>query len=193
MKRFLAATAIAGALALPALMGALSGPVAAQQDGAKPGADVLDRLVDLLDTDKNGTIDRAEIEAARNGGQPVDNQAHGWFGRLDSDRNGSVSKEEFLAGPEKRFARLDKNGDGTIDREEQEAAREARRDWQGERGERPRHHFARHERFRHPDGKRAERLFERFDANGDGTITREEVEAAHGSWHDRNGKDRDRF
>ena len=207
LKRLLAATAVIGALSVPALVGSLSGPALAQSGDDRLGK-ALQGLVDVLDLNKDGTIDRAELDAAKGGGaardgsataaapetpaQPKDESAR------DGEGDGSVSRQEFLAKAERRFARMDVNGDGRLDEAEREARhRKWGRGWRHDREERsgwreerrgPRAEKGGEDR----DGRsrRADRMFERFDANDDGTITRAEVEAARERWHDWRGKDR---
>jgi Ca2+-binding EF-hand superfamily protein len=94
----------------------------------------------------------------------------------------SMTADEFDTRTRERFARLDKNSDGVIDSAEAEAAVGQRRDrWRGF-GERMRQRFA--NRFdADRDGKvsrqefadRAGRMFDRLDLNGDGRITDDDL------------------
>jgi Ca2+-binding EF-hand superfamily protein len=213
MSRLLAATAVVCALSAPALVGALTGPALAQADNQSDAlSNALRELVQVLDINKDGSLDRAEIEAVKSPDRtsgteravPADESARKPRGG-DADGDGFVSKEEFVGRAEKRFARLDTNGDGKLDEAEREAGRRAWKDkrhhrhderggWRrdndwSDRNDRPQgedRSRGDHDR----GGRRADRMFERFDADGDGVITRQEVEAARERWHDSHGKDR---
>ncbi len=107
-------------------------------------------MFERFDTDGDGLVTRAEIEATRDAR----------FEDLDADGDGSVTEEEFTASAVERararaaeaFARLDVDGDGVLS-EDTLAARGG-------------------------SSKRLERMFSRIDANGDDAISPEEVEAA---------------
>lgn len=105
--------------------------------------------------------------------------------RADTDGDGMVSRDEFIkartARLEETFTRLDANGDGKLDVQEAEAGAERLRSMPA--GGR--------EGFRRPDGPRPQRPdgerpqrpaggaigeegFDRFDRDGNGTLSREE-------------------
>jgi Ca2+-binding EF-hand superfamily protein len=195
LKRLLTGTAILAALAVPGLVGAMSGPVGAQsapQENSRVST-LLDELVELLDTDRNGTVDAAEIAAAKARPEAPEPRADAGERR----GRGTVTRDEFMARAETRFARMDANGDGRISPDERREARKERRRMHDEHRH-GRHHgrgedggrfeHARHERG---PGVNVDRMFKRFDANGDGMISREEVEAAKQKWHDRRDGNRD--
>ncbi len=109
---------------------------AANKPEGKRG-DFSQRILERVDTDKDGKISKAEFDAEgsklfakldENGdGKIAQNempQRH-WakfggqmFDRLDADHDGKVTKAEFQAAGEKMFQRMDKNGDGTIEKDE---------------------------------------------------------------------------
>ncbi len=100
----------------------------------------------------------------------------GMFERMDENNDGRVTRAEFDAGHAGMFIRLDANRDGAITAEEMDSGRP-------DRGER----HGRHGEHRNPDANndgvvtREEFLagpvsaFARFDANGDGRLTGEEI------------------
>jgi Ca2+-binding EF-hand superfamily protein len=76
--------------------------------------------------------------------------------RLDTDQSGTISRAELVAAAEARFARRDADGDGQLS-----AAEMTRKHMRGHR--------------RHHRGHAG--MFKRFDANGDGMLTRDEAQA----------------
>ncbi len=75
------------------------------------------------------------------------------FETLDVDGSGEITTEDLTALRANRFAELDSNGDGVIDQEEFVAAQTARSE------------------------ERATRMFDRLDADGDGTLSRDVIES----------------
>lgn len=69
---------------------------------------------------------------------------------LDADQDGKITEEEFMSGHGARFEALDANNDGTISFEELKAWRQPRNE------------------------QRMQAMFRRGDTNGDGVISREE-------------------
>ncbi len=83
------------------------------------------------------------------------------FGKFDTDKDGRISKDEMRAGMDKMFADVDTNKDGFISKEEMAA-----------------HHKSMHEQMH---GKMRDRMQERWkaaDKDGDGALSKAEVEAA---------------
>jgi Ca2+-binding EF-hand superfamily protein len=109
---------------------------AANKPEGKHG-DFSQRILERVDTDKDGKISKAEFDAEgsklfakldENGDGKIAQsempQRH-WarfggqmFDRLDADHDGKVTKAEFQAAGEKMFQRMDKNGDGIIEKSE---------------------------------------------------------------------------
>jgi collagen type III alpha len=84
----------------------------------------LQNFFDRVDTNTDGFLDKAEIEAMRNrrgpggsGGGPRD------LMQYDANGDGKVTKEEAPEQMRGFFDRMDPNGDGAIDREEIESMR----------------------------------------------------------------------
>jgi Ca2+-binding EF-hand superfamily protein len=112
------------------------------------GAMLLEQF-DAIDTDKDGKLSLAELEAHRkaefaaadtNGdaalspeelsarqlarfNETLADRTARMIDNMDSDGNGSLSVDEIGEGPgERHFARIDRDNDGTISKEEAEAA-----------------------------------------------------------------------
>lgn len=64
-----------------------------------------DFAFEQMDTDKNGSLSKSEVDAH------ADENA---FGRADADGNGSVSSSEFRSRMEQNFKDADKDGDGIL-------------------------------------------------------------------------------
>jgi hypothetical protein len=117
---------------------------ASDRDGgahATPSADHKaenDAHFAAMDTDKNGSISRAEFDAAHTG--PAKDMAHskkrgkGKAGKrgamgaymmrsADSNNDMAISRDEFRAAAEARFAKQDANNDGILTAEERSARR----------------------------------------------------------------------
>ena len=110
---------------------------ASKPDADKKHGDFSQRILQRVDTDKDGKISKAEFDAEGsklfaklddNGdGKITENempQRH-WarfggqmFDRMDADKDGKVTKAEFQAAGDKMFQRMDKNGDGIIEKDE---------------------------------------------------------------------------
>jgi Ca2+-binding EF-hand superfamily protein len=101
----------------------------------------VDNAFAALDTNKDGNVDRAEMEAAENKAiaarrAQMVQQRQAAFRQLDKDGNGSLTLQEFAApvasqplpkaDATARFTRFDTNNDGTIDAAENRAPAVAR-------------------------------------------------------------------
>ena len=115
-------------LALPATALAQKKPAGA------PHRNALDAEFTASDTNKDGVLTRAEIDArtARMhvaGGKvsPADMKRLGdiWFARADANRDGKITKAEMNAMMTAVATRYDTNHDGTISLAERKAARAA--------------------------------------------------------------------
>ncbi len=116
------------------------------------------------------------------GNKPADGK-HGDFSqrileRVDTDKDGKISKAEFDAEGSKLFAKFDQNGDGKIASNEmpQRHLGQVRRPDVRPHGRRSR---------RQGDQGRVEaageKMFQRMDKNGDGTIEKNEMQMPHGN------------
>ena len=110
--------------------------------------------------------------------------------RLDANKDGAIDRAEFMAGRDDRFAMLDGNGDGTVIEAEFDAAaaRFRAEHGMGEGGHGAGHQGRHGEWFARIDADgdgsvtrgefddAAERMFARFDRNGDGVLSPEDRE-----------------
>ncbi|WP_246191038.1 EF-hand domain-containing protein [Pseudoxanthomonas taiwanensis] len=154
-----------------ALMAVVSGTVLAQAQGGKPALDankdgVIDRQeaaafprlaerFDQLDRNKDGKLDRDEMPRPPRHARHGHRGPHGFgpmapFAGADKDGDGRVSRAEALAAATARFERMDVNKDGFIDEADRKAMREQ---WR-------------------------EAWFKKVDTDGDGKLSREELDAA---------------
>ncbi len=146
---------------------------------------------DALDADRDGRITEAEVKQAvaamggegRGEGRWMDRNADAAFRRFDADEDGKITAEEWKGRPE-TFQLLDANKDGVIAREELTPKGPAR----GRGGNRPdvrsgkdsAHFLEKYDRNR--DGQVTkeefphERRFAEIDADGDGVLSRAEIE-----------------
>jgi Ca2+-binding EF-hand superfamily protein len=108
-----------------------------------------------------------------------DGRAHGLLAKLDADGDGAISRAEaeghFLA---KKFDRLDTDGDGTLSADELAAMKKHGRKgmWKGEHGKRGKH--GKHGKHGKDPQVFAERMLSKLDADGDGVLSRAEVESS---------------
>lgn len=119
-----------------------------------------------------------------------------FFERLDSDGDGRVTREEMDAHAAERFASADANNDGKLDAEELAAAGEARK------AERAQSRVERMLERLDADGDgtlseaelssndRAKSFFDRLDSDGDGAVSTEEFESARADWRGKRGNKR---
>lgn len=101
--------------------------IAHGKDGDKHGGKgrhhekMVERMFERMDTDKDGSISKAEFDAAKKAR----------FTRADANGDGKISLEEMTTEAQERaakhaerhFAKLDKDGDGAVTAEEMEEAR----------------------------------------------------------------------
>jgi len=128
-------------------------------DGVLTQDEVPEKLamrIAAADANGDGKITKEELEQARAarhgtgepGGPPSIDTI---FERLDANKDGKLTKDELPEKAAERVMKADADGDGAVTKEELEAAR-ARM-----------------------GGQIADKLFERFDANKDGKLTKDEV------------------
>lgn len=155
-----------------------------------------------LDISEDGELTGRELQGPRRGHAP----RHGWkggrggdrhhgerfgaggpggrmFARLDADEDGRVSEEEFAAMRRQQFERFDADGDGTVTRAEVDAAIAERLErMQARMQERMQHRLGVEEDAEltfEAFSARAEDMFQRFDTDGNGFVSREEIRQMH--------------
>lgn len=185
-----------------------------------PGAG---KMFDKADTDKSGTLSQAEVLAsaetifarrdtnkdgaldtadARPGkghhGKGGEQRAARMMDRLDTDKDGKLSQDEMLARATRTFERLDTDKNGEVTKAEVNARREAFRDarkafrevkaTEGEARDAARAALrdARIDRM-------GLRMFERADADKNGTLTKAEMETAAAAMFKQRDRDGDGF
>lgn len=162
MIRYLAAAAVSFSLAM-----ALSGGPAAAQDAGKPNPGArLEKAFQKLDRNKDGVLDRSEIEAQR----------ARQFQRLDANKDGAIDQSEIEAVVKKREAKGGNGGDKIL-----KQFKAADRDGDGR--------VTKAEFI-----EKLPPWFKRADANGDGKVTRKELEdfiAERGAKREKRGDARD--
>ncbi|MFN7163709.1 MAG: hypothetical protein ACK4P2_02720 [Hyphomonas sp.] len=189
MKKFTLAAASALTLALAV-------PMVAHAGGHKGGG----KHFEMLDTNSDGAVTRAEAESA----------AAASFAKLDANADGFLTQAELKAGHEARReemkAKWAEKRAGKEPRAPKADADPAKAEaWKAKKEERKaKMETKAAERFAavdtNNDGRwslaeyTAHRLehFDKFDADGDGTISAAEVEAAKASMKERRGKWRDK-
>ena len=81
-----------------------------------------------FDTNKDGTLDKAEMQAAIEVAvAKLRTRMQARFDEADVRKAGQISKEEFVAARESWFASVDTNGDGIIEQSELRAYTKSRR------------------------------------------------------------------
>ncbi len=145
---------------------------------------------DAIDANKDGSITYAELQAAR-GTFRQHARGEGWK-KLDANGDGKLGRDEVAGAPRlsQQFDALDANKDGFLTAEELQAARHGR----GFGGSGP--GFARLDadgdsRISREEAANAPRLtqeFDAIDANKDGFLTVEELQAARGHFAWRGGR-----
>ncbi|WP_106751895.1 EF-hand domain-containing protein [Pannonibacter carbonis] len=167
------------------------GMILTQFDLNKDGVLTQDEVTEAVaarfaaaDTDKDGKVSLEEFRAFRLAeAEPMRVRA---FQRLDSNGDGKVAREEFDRISARMFSRLDRDNDGTLAMMPMGPRGEGKGQGQGmgkgqahgrgqSEGERGSHGFG-------PGhgGMMMMGLFERFDSDNDGKITREEFDKVRG-------------
>lgn len=169
------------------------------KNGALSEAEVLaaaETVFTHRDGNKDGVLDTADIRPGKgHHGKGGERRAERMMDRLDTDKDGKLSQAEMLASATRAFERLDTDKNGEVTKAEADAGREAFRDarkafravkaTEGEARDAARQALrdARMDRM-------GLRMFERADADGNGTLTRAELETAAAAMfkqRDRNG------
>jgi Ca2+-binding EF-hand superfamily protein len=120
-----------------------------------------------LDTNKDGKVSLKEFEA----------KSSPMFEKLDSNGDGTITPKEHKAAKRERFARMDVNGDGVLTPEDKKQRYKQKRS-KMERGLAPLDADQDGRISRDEFVKTDSPMFTHFDQNGDGKITRKEIENA---------------
>ena len=87
----------------------------------------LEAEFNKLDTNKDGSLSKAEFMAAAPGGPTTAPNGAPALAQLDKNKDGKVSLDEYRAPQLATFDKLDTNHDGTISAAERQAAQAAAR------------------------------------------------------------------
>jgi EF hand len=192
--------ALAGAIGLAAAQEGGQGPRAnhflqadANHDGVVTRQEFTtahDAMFAQLDANHDGQLTREERRAhrgehrrgGRHWGHHCDGAGPGGPGAADANNDGNITREEFLARPTQMFDRLDANHDGVISADERSAMRAQMAEHHRERGagDRPNPDAnGDHQISRAEFASMGAAMFDRMDANHDGRVTSDEMEAMH--------------
>lgn len=159
------------------------------KNGTLSEAEVLasaEKIFARRDSNKDGALDTADARPMKgkgHHGKGGDQRAERMLKRLDTNNDGKVSQQEMLAGATQTFERFDADKNGEVAKAEVDAKREAFRDARkafrevkttdGEAKQAAREALrdARMDRM-------GARMFERADADKNGTLTKAEMETA---------------
>ena len=171
------------------------------KNGSLSQAEVLasaEKVFERRDSNKDGAIDTADARPHKSKGhhgKGGEERAERMLKRLDADNDGKVSQDEMLARASETFERFDADKNGEVTKAEIDKKREAFRDARkafrevkvsnGEERQEARKALrdARMDRM-------GARMFERADADKNGTLTKAEMETAAAAMfkqRDRNG------
>lgn len=147
---FMGGAIVTVALAVP-ILASTDTPMGMEPDGVIQRSEVEAKVKEFFgkfDTDKDGSVTRAEAQAGRE--MMRDKMLAHHFDKMDTDRNGNISRDEFVAGHQKPDS-------GVADKEHKMHAG-------------MRHNMG--------HGSNAMHMFDRADGNKDGKVTLSEASAA---------------
>jgi len=148
---------------------------------------VAEKAFERRDTNKDGAIDTADARPGKKGkghhGKDGGKRAERMLERLDTDKDGKISQAEMLARATQTFQRLDTDGNGEVTKAEvdakREAFREARKAFRAVKAKDGEAKDAARKALREARINRGGmRMFERADADKNGTLTKAEMETA---------------
>lgn len=171
------------------------------KNGTLSEAEVLaaaEKIFERRDSNKDGVLDTADARPGKgkwHHGKGGEKRTERMLNRLDTNKDGKISQDEMLASATRMFERFDADKNGEVTKAEVDARREAFRDArkafrevkasEGEARDAARAAL----RDAHIDRMGA-RMFERADADKNGTLTKAEMQAAATAMfkqRDRNG------
>lgn len=152
-------------------------------------------MFDSIDTNHDGSIDKAELTSfMQNHKGPKGDSVNidQLFSKIDTNGDGSISKAEsdayqakMAANRPDMFSRIDTNNDGSISKAEFSAFMSHRHSHAGKAGA-----TAATDSDGDNDGSQsADSLFSAIDTNGDGVISKAELDAYHQKMHGSMGTD----
>lgn len=173
------------------------------KNGTLSEAEVLasaEKIFERRDSNKDGAIDTADARPHKgkgkgHHGKGGEDRAERMLKRMDANGDGKVSQDEMLAGATKTFERFDADKNGEVTKAEVDAKRDAFRDARKAfhavkaNGGEARQEARKTLREARMDRMGA-RMFERADADKNGTLTKPEMETAAAAMfkqRDRNG------
>jgi Ca2+-binding EF-hand superfamily protein len=133
------------------------------------------------DTDGDGTVTAAELKTAMESAREKE-MSENMFAKLDTDESDGISEDEMIAafgeteGAEK-FSEADTDGDGTVTIDELQAAMEKTAEEMGPPPPPPMGMGGMAASSESDSTSSSETIFSSIDANGDGTISQEELTA----------------
>ncbi len=158
---------------MTAITAGLIGMTTAQ---AKPMHD-KGEMFTALDADNNGELSQQELSNMR------ETMAKMRFDAADTNSDGQIDKDEFMAKAEERAARMFKHMDadenGTLDADEAQPPRHGKHHGK--------HHgdHAKSDKRDQAKGKRHDKMLERMDSDGNGSVSKAEWDSAMARHHER--------
>ncbi|MAS09733.1 EF-hand domain-containing protein [Salinisphaera sp.] len=158
---------------MTAITAGLIGMTTAQ---AKPMQD-KGEMFTALDADNNGELSQQELSNMR------ETMAKMRFDAADTNSDGQIDKDEFMAKAEERAARMFKHMDadenGTLDADEAQPPRHGKHHGK--------HHgdHAKSDKRDQAKGKRHDKMLERMDSDGNGSVSKAEWDSAMARHHER--------
>ena len=163
---------------MTAITAGLIGMTTAQ---AKPMHD-KGEMFTALDADNNGELSQQELSNMR------ETMAKMRFDAADTNSDGQIDKDEFMAKAEERAARMFKHMDadesGTLDADEAQPPRHGKHHGK-HHGDKGHGDHAKSDKRDHAKSKRHDKMLERMDSDGNGSVSKAEWDSAMARHHER--------